>query len=265
MHMHKLSHADWTVLSITPQYCRTALATGDPVCRHMHLQRDKPQAHWNSCTGKHSFPISLQLNHARTHVFPFLLALCNPTYSLPTPTSLVTSHLPDQGQLSRPAALDVEAVTQHGHLCLSREISTSQGQRGRAPCGSMLFQPPSTSPVSLPVLSQTTPHVCRMGTRKSCKLNMSDRQICDDSWEILAGRMSCLCNATQPTYINKHVDKSRSCLLPTVFHLSKWLVVFLSNFNCYIFDKFLCNEYWNAFKLLLTLFLCSLLSGVWLP
>lgn len=136
-----------------------------------------------------------------------MLALCNPTYALPTPTPLVTSHLPDQGQLSSPAALDVEAVTQHGHLCLSREISTRQGQRGRARCGSMLFQPPYTSPLSLSVLSQTTPRVCRLGTRKSCKLNMSGRQICDNSWGMLVGKRTlCLFNVTQLIYIDEYVN-----------------------------------------------------------
>lgn len=94
-------------------------------------------------TDKHSFPISLQ--HKHTQTFPLSLALCNPAYALPTPTSLVTSHLPDQGQLSRHVALDVEALTQQGHLCLSREINTRQGQRNRALRGSMLSQPRSMS------------------------------------------------------------------------------------------------------------------------
>lgn len=175
----------WTPLSITPRCYSADLATGGLVCHRLHLQTDKLQTHWNTHTSKHSFPISLQLTHTHTHIFPLLLALCNPTYTLPTPTSLVT--WPDQGQLSRPAVLDVKALTQHGHLCLSREISTRLGQRNRAPCGTMLSQPLSMSLLSLLILSQITPHVCRQGTRMSCKLNMSGRQICEDSWGMLAG------------------------------------------------------------------------------
>lgn len=160
-----------TLLSITPHFCSIDLATGGLQHHCVHLPTH---------TDKHSFPISLQ--HKHTQPFPLSLALHNPAYTPPTPTSLVTSHLPDQGQLSRPVALDVEALTQHGHLCLSREINTRQGQRNRALRGSMLSQ----SVLSLLILSQITPHVCGLGTRKSCKLNMSRRQICEDSWGVLA-------------------------------------------------------------------------------
>lgn len=117
------------------------------------------------------------LSRTHTYTFPLSLALRNPTYALPTPTSLVTSHLPDQGQLSRPAALDVEALTQHGHLCLSREINTRQGQRNRARRGSMLSQPLSLSVLSLLFLSQITPHVCRLGGPRRAA-----------NWICLAGR-----------------------------------------------------------------------------
>lgn len=124
----KLAHTDHKVDTscITPWCDSTQLATGGLVCYCVHLQTDKAQTDWNVHLDKHSFHIFLQLKHTP---FPLSLAPCNPTYTQPTPTSPVTSHLPDQGQLSRPAALDVKALTQHGHLCLSREINTRQGQR----------------------------------------------------------------------------------------------------------------------------------------
>lgn len=173
----------WTFLSITP-WCSTNLGTEGPVC--YHALTDETQTHWNTCSGYHFFLYLSTPIHTHIHAFPLLLALSNPTYTLLTPASLVTFHLPDQGQLSRPTALDVEALTQHGHLCLSREISTRQGQGSWAPCGSMLSQPLSMSVLSLLILSQTTPHVCRPESRKSCNLNMSGRQICENSWGMLA-------------------------------------------------------------------------------
>lgn len=96
-------------------------------------------------------------------------------FPLPSVTQRTLGQLPPllsppisqtQGQLSWPVALDVEALTQHGHLCLSREINTRQGQRRRARRGSVLSRPV----LSLLILSQITPHVCRRGNREELQI-----------------------------------------------------------------------------------------------
>ncbi len=84
---HTVTHTratSWTLLSITPQFYITDLATGGLVCHCVHLQIDNAQTHCNTHTDKQSFSISLQHKHTHTH-FPF---------PLPSVTQHIHSQLP---------------------------------------------------------------------------------------------------------------------------------------------------------------------------
>lgn len=97
-------------------------------------------------------------------------------------------------------------------------LTQGRDREAEAPC----YPSRALHPCSLLILSQITSHVCRVGTRKSCKLNMSGRQICEDSWGCERDKADCKCPCcvTQATCMKGCVVGDKRGLLSSLLLLS---------------------------------------------